>query len=1080
MSSDKVYYGINPVKGKRPATQIEAMDKNQIRYWGLHQANKKIIESHKINKQIKSAINKGLTTGKSAIDEKMIEKIYKKLESLFNHSKELSKQYDLTGDSDYIKMYQQIINKYNKIANIFYSLTGTEIKPIVKPDVLPSQEKAATKIQSLFRGMKARKELKKLKDAKQQEVKKLQEEEKAATKIQSLFRGFKARKELKKQEEAATTIQRAFRKNIKTKEEAFLKKQKEEKEKRDKSKLKKAKKELQFTMEKLKKEEAKSKPKEELLTVFESKISNALQEINKIEKKQEEEKKEEVKVATKGEQFSYSPEWKKEIHDLYKSVRKTNTKEFKNRQDLLFQLQKEYDLFPTPEDLSKGMINDFMKNYNKNDVYNILEPSLGLGSLLFPFIDRQNDISINKIDGIEYSKQLYNIVKDKINISNYYNGDFLEIKQERLYNLILMNPPYRGTVILNDKYQSEKEVYWYHIIKALLLDYGNYEKTIYLICPKIHNKLESNNIFEPTINASLEKRLKTYFNIDTDENILSNTQFKMLKESKGEFNSFDSKGNPTKMNYTIYLYRIDQCCSNKKIVIEKSSSVKDLNPAATKIQSLFRMRKAQKELKKLKEATQQEKAATKIQSLFRGMKARKELKKQEAKQQEPIDLYTFLENAITKLGLYTDDRWRTKTKEQETYALELCKRKYKNDCRPMYKEPMDPTLKTLINERSSYLITHENIKSLYKDLTDNGRINYEKLDRNIIIDDKEKIMNILESIYEDFQKIKKIKINISDKRKYINNYDDKINSKLQNKDTKARKLQIDKLESDKQRHKNDISRQEEEIKQITKNIEEKADNLLKEELSDLPSQEEAKQQKNKPLTDEISDRTQKIFDDIIWLMNNDSSQEMNYFKLTGIDRLELRKIQNNMKTIQTYTERYNNIKNNYEFLKNNKKDFSSSRVKKHIDDEMNKISSPDKLIKMFEAFLKAYNSKRNPTIHDKEEAATKIQSLFRGMKARKELKKLKEEKKAKEQKKLEDLTLTQKTIIYNAIYIAPYEYRSRFEKIIPRIQPENKGTIFTFRQLPQDKFKDPDQLVKPLENILNGIDLDKNVKNLLY
>jgi hypothetical protein len=113
-------------------------------------------------------------------------------------------------------------------------------------------------------------------------------------------------------------------------------------------------------------------------------------------------------------------------------------------------------------------------------------------------------------------------------------------------------------------------------------------------------------------------------------------------------------------------------------------------------------------------------------------------------------------------------------------------------------------------------------------------------------------------------------------------------------------------------------------------------------------------------------------------------------------------------------------------------------------------------------------------------AATKIQSLFRMRKAQKELKKLKEEKKAKEQKKLEDLTLTQKTIIYNAIYIAPYEYRSRFEKIIPRIQPENKGTIFTFRQLPQDKFKDPDQLVKPLENILNGIDLDKNVKNLLY
>jgi hypothetical protein len=129
---------------------------------------------------------------------------------------------------------------------------------------------------------------------------------------------------------------------------------------------------------------------------------------------------------------------------------------------------------------------------------------------------------------------------------------------------------------------------------------------------------------------------------------------------------------------------------------------------------------------------------------------------------------------------------------------------------------------------------------------------------------------------------------------------------------------------------------------------------------------------------------------------------------------------------------------------------------------------------------KKINIEKSSSVKDPNPAATKIQSLFRMRKAQKELKKLKEEKKAKEQKKLEDLTLTQKTIIYNAIYIAPYEYRSRFEKIIPRIQPENKGTYFIFRQLPQDKFKDPDQLVKPLENILNGVDLDKNVKDLLY
>jgi hypothetical protein len=260
---------------------------------------------------------------------------------------------------------------------------------------------------------------------------------------------------------------------------------------------------------------------------------------------------------------------------LYKSTRKTNTKEFKQRQDLLFQLQREYDLFPTPENLTKEIIDDFMKRNNKEDVYNILEPSMGLGSLLIPFIDRQKEISINKMDGIEYSKDLFNVVKDKINISNYYNADFLEFKQQRPYNLIIMNPPYRGYVNFPNKTQSEKEVYWYHIIKALMLEFANYDKTIYLICPRIHkdniDKDSKQRVFYPSINESLQKRLKEYFNIDTDEDILSEfggLQFEMLKESKGEFTSFDKHGRPTPMSYTLYLYKIYQCCTNAKIEIE--------------------------------------------------------------------------------------------------------------------------------------------------------------------------------------------------------------------------------------------------------------------------------------------------------------------------------------------------------------------------------------------------------------------------------------------------------------------------------------------------------------------------------
>lgn len=273
----------------------------------------------------------------------------------------------------------------------------------------------------------------------------------------------------------------------------------------------------------------------------------------------------------KYDKFGYDPEWKKEIYELYHSKKRTNSQKFKYTQYLLKKLQTEYDLYPTPEILTKTIIDDFMKYNNKNDVYNILEPSLGLGSLLFPFIDRQHEISINKIDGIEYSKKLFNLMSNKINISNKYQDDFLEFKQERPYNLILMNPPYRGYVKLTDRSVKEAEYYWFHIIKALLLDFANYDKTIYLICPKIHNKLNSDNTFEPSINNSLEKRIKEYFNIDKDENIFNVngiTQFTFLRDSTKEFDSFDERGRPVKLGLTVCLYKIVQCCSNDKIEME--------------------------------------------------------------------------------------------------------------------------------------------------------------------------------------------------------------------------------------------------------------------------------------------------------------------------------------------------------------------------------------------------------------------------------------------------------------------------------------------------------------------------------
>lgn len=75
----------------------------------------------------------------------------------------------------------------------------------------PEEEKAATKIQSSFRGYKVRKEVKKMREGDSPQKKNYEHQKsfdpndpdlsKAATKIQASFRGHKVRKELKCQNE---------------------------------------------------------------------------------------------------------------------------------------------------------------------------------------------------------------------------------------------------------------------------------------------------------------------------------------------------------------------------------------------------------------------------------------------------------------------------------------------------------------------------------------------------------------------------------------------------------------------------------------------------------------------------------------------------------------------------------------------------------------------------------------------------------------------------------------------------------------------------------------------------------------
>lgn len=145
--------------------------------------------------------------------------------------------------------------------------------------------------------------------------------------------------------------------------------------------------------------------------------------------------------------------------------------------------------------------------------------------------------------------------------------------------------------------------------------------------------------------------------------------------------------------------------------------------------------------------------------------------------------------------------------------------------------------------------------------------------------------------------------------------------------------------------------------------------------------------------------------------------------------------------------------------------------------ENEKILQNDKLKKEKELNEDANKKKAKP---DLSKAATKIQSLVRMRKAKKQLEALKKAKIEATKKKditLETLTDKAKSIIYNAIYLVPYEYRKKYEELIPRIKL-SKG--YQYPVYNENMFKSPDELVPIMDEIYNENNLIANIKKLLY
>ncbi len=90
------------------------------------------------------------------------------------------------------------------------------------------------------------------------------------------------------------------------------------------------------------------------------------------------------------------------------------------------------NFFPTPKNIVSQMIE--LAELNKNDY--VLEPSFGRANILEEILK----ITVN-VDGIEIDKENYDYVMSKFNCG-MKNCDFLNHVPERVYDKIIMNPPF--------------------------------------------------------------------------------------------------------------------------------------------------------------------------------------------------------------------------------------------------------------------------------------------------------------------------------------------------------------------------------------------------------------------------------------------------------------------------------------------------------------------------------------------------------------------------------------------------------------------------------------------------------------
>lgn len=217
--------------------------------------------------------------------------------------------------------------------------------------------------------------------------------------------------------------------------------------------------------------------------------------------------------------------------------------------------QEKFDFYQTPRDVLQQIYNDlfvYSQRYLQFNGTNALEPSAGNGALLSLLIDNQDTLKLKNLDAIEYDENMAKLLKENFKISHIYNDNFFTFKQERPYDLILMNPPYEGLVGTNSENRfNSKVAHLYHIARAILLKSSNgTAKTIYAVVPQLkgvswprefpNNKQYE---FEDVVMTPDMKRMEKIFGMPFDDfpralitRIGTSDSFEKIVYSRGKFN----------------------------------------------------------------------------------------------------------------------------------------------------------------------------------------------------------------------------------------------------------------------------------------------------------------------------------------------------------------------------------------------------------------------------------------------------------------------------------------------------------------------------------------------------------------